>query len=110
VNGPSAPATSKSLNAPLCLVVKGVTADGAMDDTADIPAAHDGITPPDSSILPGCSKLNGLSISVTANRGGNGAGLGFWLGRASGGRRRAWVVDPSDYPHLGCPILPTRRL
>jgi len=57
VNGPSAPATSKSLNAPSCLVVKGVTADGAMDDTADIPAAHDGMTPPDSSTLPGCTRL-----------------------------------------------------
>jgi len=34
-----------------------VTADGAMDDTADIPAAHDGMTPPDSSTLPGCSGL-----------------------------------------------------
>jgi len=39
VNGPSVPATS-------CLVVKGVTANGAMDDTADIPAAHDAMTPP----------------------------------------------------------------
>jgi len=57
VNGLSAPATSESLDAPSCLVVKGVTADGAMDDTADIPAAHDGMTPPDSSTLPGCSGL-----------------------------------------------------
>jgi len=57
VNGPSAPATSKNLDAPSCLVVKGVTADGAIDDTADIPAAHDGTTPPDSSTLPGCSRL-----------------------------------------------------
>ena len=46
MKGPSAPATSKSLDAPSCLVVKGVIADGAMDDTADIPAAHDGMTPP----------------------------------------------------------------
>ena len=46
VNGPSVPVTSKSLNAPSCLVVKGLTADGTMDDTADIPAAHDGMTPP----------------------------------------------------------------
>jgi len=60
--------------------------------------------------IPENTSMNGLSISVTANRGGNGAGLGFWWGRASGGRRRAWVVDPSDYPHLGCPILPKRRL
>jgi len=54
--------------------------------------------------------MNGLSISVTASRGGNGAELGFWWGRASEGRRCAWVVDPNDYPHLGCPILPKRRL
>jgi len=39
-----------------------VTADGAMDDTADIPAAHDGMTPPDSSILPGCSRLLHLGL------------------------------------------------
>ena len=57
MNGPSVPATSKILNAPSCLVVKGVTADGAMDDTADIPAAHDGMTPPDPSILLSCSRL-----------------------------------------------------
>ena len=57
MNGPSAPVTSKSLDAPSCLVVKGVTADGAMDDTADIPVAHDGMTPPDSSTLPGCRRL-----------------------------------------------------
>ena len=46
VNGPSVPVTSKSLNAPSCLAVKGVTDDGAMDDTADNPAARDGMTPP----------------------------------------------------------------
>ena len=46
VNGPSVPVTSKSLNAPSCLAVKGVTADGAMDDTTDIPTARDGMTPP----------------------------------------------------------------
>ena len=46
LNGPSVPVTSRSLSAPSCSVAEGATEDGAMDDSADIPAARDGMTPP----------------------------------------------------------------
>ena len=46
VNGPSVPVTSRSSSAPSCSVAEGVTEDGAMDDSADIPASCDGMTPP----------------------------------------------------------------
>ena len=89
VNGPSAPTTSKSLNVPLCLVVKGVTADDTMDDTADIPTVHDEMTPPvrcraftsgwntavvreTRSVISGVTPqkfivINGLSLKVLGN-------------------------------------------
>jgi len=45
VIGPSVPVTARTLSAPSCSVAEGVTEDGAIDDSADIPAARDGMTP-----------------------------------------------------------------
>ena len=42
VNWLSIPVTARSLSAPSCSVAEGVTEDGAIDDSADIPAARDG--------------------------------------------------------------------
>jgi len=46
VNGLSVPVIARSLSAPSCSLAEGVVEDGAMDDSADIPAARDGMTPP----------------------------------------------------------------
>jgi len=46
VNGLSIPATARSLSAPSCSVAEAVTEDGAIDDSADIPAACDGTARP----------------------------------------------------------------
>jgi len=39
------PNDARSLSAPSCSVAEGVTEIGAMDDSADIPVARDGMTP-----------------------------------------------------------------
>ena len=46
MNGLSVPVNATSFSAPSCSVAEGVTEDGAMDDSADIPAARDGMAPP----------------------------------------------------------------
>jgi len=46
VHGLSFPMTAKSLSAPSCSAVEGMTGDGAIDDNTDIPAARDGTAPP----------------------------------------------------------------
>jgi len=42
----SVPVTARNLNAPSCSVAQGVTENGAMNDSADIPATRDGTAPP----------------------------------------------------------------
>jgi len=46
VNGQLVPVMARSLSASSCSVADGVTEDGIMDDSADIPVARDGMTPP----------------------------------------------------------------
>ena len=46
MHGLSIPVTARSLSAPSCLVVEGVTEDGTIDDNTDIPVACDGTAPP----------------------------------------------------------------
>jgi len=42
----SVPVTAGNLNAPSCSVAQGVTENGAMNDSADVPATRDGTAPP----------------------------------------------------------------
>ena len=46
MNGLSIPVTARTLSAPSCSVAQGFTEDGAIDDSADNPAARDGTAPP----------------------------------------------------------------
>ena len=46
MNGQLVPVMARSLSASSCSVAEGVTEDGIMDDSADIPVARDGMTPP----------------------------------------------------------------
>ena len=60
MNGLSVPVTARSLNAPSSSVAEGVTEDGAMNDSANIPAARDSTTPPGRLL----ASTSGLYIAV----------------------------------------------
>jgi len=127
VNGLSTSVTTINYSAPSSSVPEAVTEGGAVDDGTAILARCTTTTPAGNpralmfdevsrtatepsydfggDALQVATSVHGLSIMVTANRGGNGARLWFLCGCSSGSRDCDWGVDPKDCPRLERPTL-----
>ena len=79
----SAPVTAGNLNAPSCSVAQGVTENGAMSDSADVPATRDGTAPPGDFVR---RHLKWIQQNERAEH---------FLGRVSEIRHGGCAVDPS---------------
>ena len=79
----SAPVTAGNLNAPSCSVAQGVTENGAMSDSADVPATRDGKSPPGDFVR---RHLEWIQQNERAEH---------LLGHVSEIRRGGCAVDPS---------------